>query len=133
LPWRLAVDRAWHGSRQAAGPLNLLAGFLGSVGVERLRAVYRLDGTVLLDQRWPFFLSALAAAVWAAPAPRAPTCGAADGELRTSPQEAYDALVASRALITDEGSYYNLAWRLLTMLLVTGNFPDDASLAAAGP
>ncbi|MBD0318821.1 MAG: hypothetical protein ICV87_00700 [Gemmatimonadetes bacterium] len=44
IPWRLAMDAAWHCDRRARRHLELLNVFFQRTGVERLRDGYALDG-----------------------------------------------------------------------------------------
>ncbi len=127
--WRVAVDRAWYNTANARETMNEVGGFFSSVGINSVQAQYRLDGTSVDGYAAPFFVSNAAAAIWAAPSPIAVNCGAATATLKSTPQQAYDRV---RALKDTPNSYYGNAWRLLAMLLMTGNFPNFYEMAYGG-
>ncbi len=126
--WRIAVDRAWYDSASARETLNEVGGFFSSVGINNLKARYRLDGASVDSYTNAFFLGNAAAAIWGAPNPQPVSCGAATPTLKTTPQQAYDKL-----LQTQDSSYYPGAWRLFSMLLLTGNFPNFYEIAHSSP
>jgi endo-1,4-beta-D-glucanase Y len=128
--WRVAVDAAWYDAPQAHEHLNRIGGFFSSIGFDNLRGEYRLDGFPADGSLTPFFRANAAAAIWAAPNPIPTDCGQASGRLQTDAQSAYESVVAHQ-----RGDYYNDAWRLLAMLLMTGGFPrpDQLEIAAARP
>ncbi|XSG73700.1 glycosyl hydrolase family 8 [Herpetosiphon llansteffanensis] len=124
--WRVAVDKAWYNTASSRETMNEVGGFFSSVGIENVQARYRMNGTSVDNYRGVFFVANAAAAIWAAPAPQAVNCGAATGQLKTSPQQAYNMVLATK---DSPNSYYVNAWRLMSMLLLTGNFPNIYELA----
>jgi endo-1,4-beta-D-glucanase Y len=128
--WRVAVDATWYGAPQAHEHLNRIGGFFSSIGFDNLHGEYRLDGSPAENGPMPFFRANAAAAIWAAPNPIPTDCGQASGRLQTDAQSAYQSVVAHQ-----RGDYYNDAWRLLAMLLMTGGFPrpDQLEIAASPP
>lgn len=127
--WRIAIDKAWYNTASSRETMNEIGGFFSSVGIDNLQARYRLDGTSVDNYRGVFFVANAAAAIWAAPAPQAVNCGAATPSLKTTPQQAYNAVLATK---DTPNSYYPNAWRLLSMLLLTGNFPNLYEMAQSG-
>lgn len=121
LAWRVATDQHWFGAPDATETMNEIGGFFLSVGVNNIQAEYRMNGNVVSWYRNGFFMGNAASAIWAAPQPQAINCGQANGSLNGTPQQAYDALVNVQRASRD---YYSNAWRLLSMLLITGNFPN---------
>ncbi|MEM8532035.1 MAG: glycosyl hydrolase family 8 [Chloroflexota bacterium] len=124
--WRIAVDQYWYDTANSRETMNEIGGFFSSVGIQNVNAQYRMDGTSVDSYRSTFFVGNAAAAVWAAPDPQAVNCGAATGSLQSTPQQAYDAVLATK---DTPNSYYSNAWRLLSMLLITGNFPNFYEMA----
>ena len=117
--WRVALDYHWYGAPEAAADLNEMAGFFGSVGINNVKAEYRLDGTPVNDYGTSYFTSHAASAIWAAPNPMPTVCGQAQGQVMTGPQQAYDAVVSAG----HTGSYFDDSWRLLTLAMMTGQLP----------
>ncbi len=126
--WRIAVDRQWYDSPQSHPVLNRLGSFFGSVGISNIQAIYALDGTPVVSFHNVYFTGSGAVAVWAAPAPRSLICGQADGGLQSTAQQGYDAVRAAK-----NETYFSDTWRLLYMLLMTGQFahPEQAGAALA--
>ena len=118
--WRVAVDKTWYNTTNARETMNEVGGFFSSVGISNVKAEYKLDGTSVDTYDSAFFSANAAAAIWAAPAPIAVNCGAATATLKSTPQQAYDRLLA----INDTTSYYPAAWRVFGLMLLTGNFPN---------
>ena len=115
--WRVAVDRYWYDSPPSRDVLNRIGGFFGSVGLNNIQAVYRLDGTPVNRFRNGYFTGSGAVALWAAPQPQPLRCGQASGALHSTAQQGYDAIVN-----TKDNTYFLDTWRLLYMLLMTGRF-----------
>ncbi|HYF64439.1 MAG TPA: glycosyl hydrolase family 8 [Herpetosiphonaceae bacterium] len=128
--WRVAVDRSWYNTASSRETMNEIGGFFSSVGINNVQARYRLDGTSVDGYTTPFFIGNAAPAIWAAPSPIAVNCGAATASLKTTPQQAYDKLVATK---DSPNSYYGNAWRLFGMLLMTGNFPNFYEMSLSNP
>ena len=126
--WRIAVDRYWHDSAASRSVSNQIGGFFGSIGINNVRAEYRLNGTPVQSYNSAFFMANAASILWAAPSPQAVNCGQASGSIRSSRQQAYDSLLPMA-----QNDYYNDAWRLLAMLLMTGNFNYPSGNAGAPP
>lgn len=127
--WRIAVDQYWYDTANSRETMNEVGGFFSSVGIQNVNAQYRMNGTSVDSYRSTFFISNAAAAVWAAPDPQAVNCGAATGSLKSTPQQAYNEVLAIK---DTPNSYYSNAWRLLSMLLITGNFPNFYEMADGG-
>ncbi len=127
--WRVAVDRTWYNTASSRETLNEIGGFFSSVGINNVQARYRLDGTSVDGYTSPFFIGNAAPAIWAAPSPTAVNCGAATASLKTTPQQAYDKLVATK---DSPNSYYGNAWRLFGLVLMTGNFPNFYEMSLGG-
>ncbi|MEO1441913.1 MAG: glycosyl hydrolase family 8, partial [Chloroflexota bacterium] len=117
--WRIAVDKHWFDSAEASESMNEIGGFFASVGIDEVRAEYRLDGTAINTYTNSLFVSAAAVSIWAADNPTPSDCGDATGSLQSNAQEAYDALAAY-----DTNDYFNDSWRLLTLALMTDRFPN---------
>ncbi|NOK61395.1 MAG: hypothetical protein GFH27_549305n163 [Chloroflexi bacterium AL-W] len=124
--WRIAVDQYWYDTANSRETVNEIGGFFSSVGIQNVNAQYRMDGTSVDSYRSTFFVGNAAAAIWAAPDPQAVNCGVATGTLQSTPQQAYNAVLATK---DTPNSYYSNAWRLLSMLLMTGNFPNLYEMA----
>ena len=126
--WRIAVDQAWYGRSQATETMNEIGGFFSSTGFNNI-GEHSMNAQRTGSGPWPFFVANAGAAIWAAPNPIAVNCGTATGSLKESPQSAYN-----RVLNTSDNpnSYYGNAWRLLSMLLMTGNFPNFYEMAEGG-
>lgn len=120
--WRVALDRAWFNDPTAQQIINQLGSFFASVGVDNIKAEYKMDGTSPNNYSAPFFTAHGATAIWAANNLTALKCGQADGTIKSTPQQGYDAVVATKD--TSPNPYYNNAWRLFAMLLMSGNFPN---------
>jgi len=126
--WRIAIDSDWFDDPVANATLNEIGGFFSSIGINNIGAEYRLSGTYVSSQTNPFFLSTAASAIWGAPDPIASGCGQATGSLLSTPQQAYQATVN-----IGTQNYYNDSWRLLSMILMTGNFPNPMTLFDGTP
>ena len=127
--WRIAVDQAWYARPEATETMNEIGGFFSSTGFSNI-GEHGMNGQKTGSGPWPFFVANAGAAVWAAPNPIATNCGTATGSLQESPQSAYD-----RVLSTKDGAqdYYGNAWRIFSMLLMTGNFPNIYEIAEGNP
>lgn len=120
--WRVALDRHWYDTQASRDAIQPIGSFFASVGINNVRAEYRLDGTNVNSYSNSYFTSTAAAAIWAAPSLDSTNCGQASGSVFSNPQDAYNAVVGRK-----ENTYYADSWRLLTMLLITGNFPEPFS------
>ena len=118
--WRIAVDQAWYNRPEATETMNEIGGFFSSSGFNNI-GEHGMDGTKKGGGPWPFFVAHAASAVWAAPDPIPVSCGTATGSLQETAQSAYDKTLATK---DSPNSYYGNAWRLFSMLLMTGNFPN---------
>jgi endo-1,4-beta-D-glucanase Y len=124
LSWRVALDHVWYGSAEAAETMGELGSFFASVGMDNIRFGYFPDGTPWREKLLnPFHVAHAAVAIWAAPRLEPVTCGEARGRVQSTPQQAYDQVVAVQEP-PGPYTYYNNAWRLLAMLLMSGNFPN---------
>jgi endo-1,4-beta-D-glucanase Y len=124
--WRAAVDKAWYGSADARATVNEIGSFFSSVGLSDI-GEHDMSGRRTGGGPWPFFVANAAAAIWAADTRTPVSCGAATGSLKETPQSAYERVVNTK---DTPNSYYGNAWRLLAMLLMTGNFPNFVEMAA---
>ena len=124
--WRAAVDKTWYRTADARETVNEIGSFFSSVGLSDI-GEHNMSGQRTGSGPWPFFVANAAAAIWAADMPTAVSCGAATGRLKETPQSAYDRVVNTK---DTPNSYYGNAWRLLAMLLMTGNFPNFVEMAA---
>jgi endo-1,4-beta-D-glucanase Y len=123
--WRVAVDRHWYNSAESRETMNEVGGFFASIGASNILTEYQLNGSQVQNYRTAFFVANGASAIWAAPSPAAINCGQATASIKSSKQDAYNSTVSTREAGTGNNStYYNHAWRLLSMLLMTGNFPN---------
>ena len=127
--WRIAVDQAWYGRAEATETMNEIGGFFSSTGFNNI-GEHGMDGQKTGSGPWPFFVANAGAAVWAAPNPIATSCGTGTGSLQESPQSAYDRVLNTK---DTPNSYYGNAWRLFSMLLMTGNFPNIYEIANGNP
>jgi endo-1,4-beta-D-glucanase Y len=126
--WRIAVDKRWYGTSRARETMNEVGGFFSSAGFDGI-GEHTMNGQRVGSGPWPFFVANAASAVWAADSPRAVSCGAATGSLRETAQSAYNRVLSTK---DTPNSYYGNAWRLLAMLLMTGNLPNFYEMAAGG-
>ena len=126
LAWRAAVDKTWYGSASARATMNQIGSFFSSVGLSNI-GEHDMRGNRTGSGPYPFFVANAAAAIWAADMRTPVSCGAATGSLKETPQSAYDRVVSTK---DTPNSYYGNAWRLLAMLLMTGNFPNFVEMAA---
>jgi endo-1,4-beta-D-glucanase Y/fibronectin type 3 domain-containing protein len=132
--FRIAVDKAWYNSASAASTINPIGSFFRSAGSANWGLAFHMNGTSYNPGGTAFFTANAAAAVWAAGASAtAVNCGAATGQTSATPQTAYNAALASVEPSSSNFTYFNNAWRLLALLLMTGNFPNIYELAVAAP
>ncbi len=122
--WRVAMDVAWHTDAKAIEQMNLLGGFWSSVGINNVKGEYWMSGYPQEPDGFPvpLFVSNAAVSIWAAPNPTVTGCGAATPNLKTTPQQAYDAVINANY----PENYFNDSWVLLVLLLMQGQFeqPD---------
>jgi endo-1,4-beta-D-glucanase Y len=106
IPWRLAMDAAWHCDRRARRHLELLNVFFQRTGVERLRDGYALDGrpTGTGPGGASFVAPAAAGAVVSADAP-------------------YRRAMWNETLRSRNSGYYGDSLRLLALLFASGEMP----------
>ena len=123
--WRIAVDQAWYGRPAATETMNEIGGFFSSTGFNNI-GEHSMNGTKTGSGPWPFFVANAASAVWAAPNPVATNCGTGTGSLQETAQSAYNRVLTTK---DNPNSYYGNAWRLFSMLLMTGNFPNFYEMA----
>ncbi len=124
--WRIATDQYWYDSAESTEILNQIGGFFSSVGINNVKAEYNLNGTAINNYTNALFVSGASAAIWGADNPTATSCGDATGSLQSSAQQAYDAL-AQRGT----ENYFNDSWRLLTLELMTEQFPNPLATTTA--
>lgn len=127
--WRIAVDQAWYARPEATETMNEIGGFFSSTGFNNI-GEHSMNGQKTGSGPWPFFVANAGAAVWAAPNPIATNCGTGTGFLQESPQSAYNRVLTTK---DSPNSYYGNAWRLFSMLLMTGNFPNFYEMADGNP
>jgi|GEM_PF-1606089 len=126
--WRVALDNEWFNDPKAEQMINEIGGFFSSIDITNVRSEYRLSGTYVSGIRNPFFVANAASAIWSATDPIPSDCGQATGTLRTTPQQAYENTVN-----IGTRNYYNDSWRLLAMMLMTGNFPNPLTIGTDSP
>lgn len=127
--WRVAMDRYWFDSAQSREAINPIGSFFASVGIRNIRAEYRLDGTAVNAYENQYFTSNAASAIWAASDLSATSCGDASGQIITgNGQQAYNYFIQK-----SDNTYFSDSWRLLNMLLMTGNFPNPLEGAVVEP
>jgi endo-1,4-beta-D-glucanase Y len=124
--WRIAVDQYWYNTPNARETMNEIGGFFSSVGIDNIDGEYTMSGQAVGSISRPFFVANAASAIWAAPSPFSTTCGEATGSLKTSPQQAFNAVLSAK---DTPNSYYGNAWRLFALLLLSGNFPNFYEMA----
>jgi hypothetical protein len=108
--------------------MNEIGGFFSSSGFNNI-GEHTMNGQRVGSGPWPFFVANAGAAVWAAPNPSVVNCGTATGSLQESRQSAYNRVLSTS---DNPNSYYGNAWRLFSMLLMTGNFPNFYEMAQGG-
>ena len=106
IPWRLAMDAAWHCDRRAQHHLRLFNRFFQRVGVDDLRDGYELNGRP--TGQGP------AGASFIAPA----AAGAV-----VSPDARYRRIMWNETLQFRDGGYYPDSLRLLALLFASGGMP----------
>ena len=126
LAWRVAVDRRWYGSAESRAIMNEMGSFFSSAGLGSI-GEHSMNGRRTGGGPSPFFVANAGSAIWAAERLTAVTCGAATGRLKETPQSAFNRVLDTKDTPT---SYYGNAWRILAMLLMTGNFPNFYEMAA---
>jgi endo-1,4-beta-D-glucanase Y len=113
--WRLAVDAYWYNDARALESLQPIADFFGSVGMNNIRAEYRLNGSPVNSYSDVFFQVHAGAAIWAVDSPAPSNCGQAGGTVRSDADDAYRYI-----LNNDRNTYYSDSWRLLGLMLLNG-------------
>lgn len=123
-PFRIAQDYCWHGDPRARAYLEKITSFYEGVGLANLIDGYNLDGTPHPE----FSVAGSRAAAFVGPA----GVGAlfADAH-RPFFEGAYRDLVTPNALIIGDAAhdnlgsiYYNTSWRVLSLLMLSGNYVD---------
>ena len=127
--WRIAVHQRWYNTAASQETSNEVGSFFSSVGFNNI-GEHSMNGQKTGSGPWPFFVANAGSAVWAADNLTAVNCGAANGTLQETPQSAYNRVLTTK---DTPNSYYGNAWRLLAMLLMTGNFPNFYELADGNP
>ncbi len=123
--WRVAVDAMWYSDAEAQTTTNELASFFASVGMDDMGVEYSLNGQRNQSYNHMFFNANAASSIVAATEITPVTCGDAQGQIRSTAQQAYDKVVQDGA----NGGYYGGYWRLISMMLMSGNFPNLYELA----
>jgi endo-1,4-beta-D-glucanase Y len=126
--WRIAVDATWYNDARALETTNELASFFASVGMADMGVEYSMDGQRHQSWNHMFFDANAASSIFAATQLTPVTCGDAKGTLKSNAQQAYD-VVNQRG---NGGGYYGGYWRLISMMLMTGNFPNLYAMANNG-
>lgn len=116
--WRTALDVQWYQDETAQQHMNDIGSFFSSSGIRSVGSEYTLDGNYVHRYQTPFFIAHATVAIWSAAQLTPVDCGAAEASLTTTPQEAFDYLIR-----TKQNDYYNDAWRLFVLLLMTDQFP----------
>ena len=119
--WRIAVDAHWYSDNNATATVNELGSFFASVGMDNLWGEYALNGTRAGNAAWSFFYANAAAPIFAATTLTPINCGDATASIKSNAQQAYNKLLSNGGNL---GDYYGPYWRLVAMMLMTGNFPN---------
>ena len=131
---RIAIDKAWYNTASASSTINPIGSFFRSAGAANWGLAFHANGTSFNPGGTAFFTANAATAVWSAgAAATAVNCGAATGQTAATPQAAYNAALASVEPSGSNFTYFNNAWRLLALLVMSGNFPNIYELAIAAP
>ncbi len=122
--WRVGLDAYWFNDSAAQDAIAPIGSFFASVGVDNIRAEYRLNGTKVNSYRNVFFTANAAVSIWATSSLRATSCGDATGTILSNAQQAYNAVVQNK-----DHTYYADSWRLLSLVLMSGQLelPFDNS------
>jgi len=123
--WRVAVDQLWYERAEAAETMTEIGSFFANAGFDRI-GEQSMDGEITGGGPYTFFIANAASAVYAAPTLETISCGVADGSIREDKQSAYNKTLATPH---NPPEYYNDAWRLFSMLVMTGNFPNFYEMA----
>ena len=118
--WRVAVDQIWYERAEAAETMTEIGSFFANAGLSQI-GEHSMDGEIAGGGAYPFFVANAASAIYAAPTLEAIECGVADGSIDEDKQSAYDKTLSTPH---NPPEYYNDAWRLFSMLVMTGNFPN---------
>ncbi|MEL6407787.1 MAG: glycosyl hydrolase family 8 [Chloroflexota bacterium] len=125
VAWRLALSRYWHEDQRATTALNTIGGFFTDIGLNNVRAEYRLDGTPVNDYRENYFTAMAASAIWGMETPRNTSCEIGERMPSITRERAFRQVVRLPV-----ANYYNDSWQLLTLMLMGGYFthPEQAFL-----
>ncbi|MCM2681398.1 glycosyl hydrolase family 8 [Echinimonas agarilytica] len=126
--WRIAVDAKWYGSDNAIETVNELGSFFATIGVDRIAGEYTMSGARAGDPAWTFFMANAVAPIAAATALSSVDCGEASGSVKSDAQDAYNKLLS----VGDGSDYYGSYWRIVSLLLMSGNFPNLYEMANDG-
>ncbi|HEX2095165.1 MAG TPA: glycosyl hydrolase family 8 [Longimicrobiaceae bacterium] len=102
IPWRLAMDAAWHCDRRARRHLDRLNAFFRRVGAQNIREGYTLEGRPLGNAHSVVFVGPAAA-----------------GAL-LSPDAGYRRAMWAETVRLRDGAYYGDSLRLLALLFASG-------------
>lgn len=126
LGWRVAVDATWYDAPDAEETVNELGSFFASVGVHNMGGEYQMNGRRIRSGANNFFLGNAMPTIVAASNLSPVNCGDATPSIKSTAQDAYDRALAGGIAPSE---YYHAYWRLMGMLLMTGNFPNLYALA----
>ncbi|MEJ6951309.1 glycosyl hydrolase family 8 [Natronospora cellulosivora (SeqCode)] len=109
-PWRTAIDYSWYGDQRAKTNVDLSNQFFNNIGVNNLNAVYTITGQPSGSPANATFVSMIAA-------------GSMTGYNMNFAQDLLELNIATK----DSGpqyNYYGNSLRLLSLLYMSGNFPN---------
>jgi endo-1,4-beta-D-glucanase Y len=111
-PWRIALDACWNAEPRAVAYLARVSAFFGKVGAANIKDGYSLDGAPVGSSNALAFVGPAGASALPGPA-------------SALTRDAYTRVKAVSRLGTGSAyDYYNGSWGVLSLLLMTGNFPD---------
>jgi endo-1,4-beta-D-glucanase Y len=116
-PFRIAQDYCLHGEPRAKSYLEKVGAFFQGVGAGNIKDGYELNGTARSKNASAAFTGPAAVAAMISP------------DLSDFTNEAYTNLLVMGQQQPGQGySYYNSAWQLLSLLMLSGNYLDYSSL-----
>ncbi len=109
MPWRIALDYSWYGTEKAKAYCNKISTFFKNVGTENIVDGYSLTGNKIGQYHNPSFVSTAAAGFLPG------------GDVSTGQRMYNEAVKVKDSAPYD---YYGNTLRLLTLLYMSGNFPN---------
>lgn len=117
-PWRTAIDYSWFGDERAKVNVDLITRFFSNIGANNIVDGYTITGSIVGSYHNASFVSMVAA-------------GSMTGYDLRFAQELYE----ENKSVKDSGSYsyYGNCLRLLSLLYITGNFPNLYNYGSSTP